>query len=342
MRRVKYKITLTVVVCLSLLAGAGLWVNAYLSEPLRLSGDAYRLDVIKGSSLRSVALALADDGLLRHPGIFALIGRISGKAERIQAGEYALTPVTTPASLLDQMVDGRVKLYSLTVVEGWTVSDLLDTLRRHPALEQTLDIEAPIDLVDLLDLNYAHPEGVFFPDTYKFPRGTTDAELLRRAYDLMQTHLARAWENRQPDLILTNPYEALIMASIVERESALESERPEIAGVFLRRLEKNMRLQTDPTVIYGLGSSFDGNLTRDHLKTDGPYNTYKRRGLPPTPIALPSESALAAAVNPSAGDSLYFVATGHSDGSHYFTATLDEHNAAVARYLAYMRQEKGR
>lgn len=331
-----------IIACLSGGAGIGLWVNAFLSEPLQLSGDEYRLDVIKGSSLRSVAVALADDGLLRHPRIFALIGRISGKAERIQAGEYALTPEVTPGSLLDQMVDGRVKLHSLTIVEGWTVSDLLGAIRRHPALEQTLEIETPVDLIDLLDLKYEHPEGVFFPDTYKFPRGTTDAELLGRAYDLMQVHLARAWENRRPGLVLTDPYQALIMASIVERESALASERPEIAGVFLRRLEKNMRLQTDPTVIYGLGSSFDGNLTRDHLETDNPYNTYKRKGLPPTPIALPSQSALAAAVNPSPGESLYFVATGRSDGSHYFTATLEEHNAAVARYLAYLRKEKNR
>ena len=329
-----------VIVCLIVCAGTGLWVKSYLSEPLHFSGDEYRLEVVKGSSLESVAVRLAGDKLLRYPGIFTLIGRISGKAERIQAGEYALTAGVTPGSLLEQLVDGRVKLHSLTIVEGWTVSDLLDAMRHHPVVEQTLEIESPMELVDLLDLDYAHPEGVFFPDTYKFPQGTTDIELLRRAYDLMQQRLIQAWDNRQPGLILTDPYQVLIMASIVERESALGSERPEIAGVFLRRLEKNMRLQTDPTVIYGLGASFDGNLTRDHLKADTPYNTYRRRGLPPTPIALPSESALAAVVNPSPGDSLYFVATGRSDGSHYFTATLDEHNAAVARYLAFLREEK--
>jgi UPF0755 protein len=307
---------------------------------LALSGGEYRLDVVRGSSLGSVANTLTDDGVLSHPRVFTLIGRISGKAERIQAGEYALTPGLTPESLLEQLVDGRIILHSLTIVEGWTISDLVDAIQRHPAIEHTLQIENATQLTDLLELEYEHPEGLFFPDTYKFPRGTTDAELLRQAYDLMQQHLTHAWDNRQPGLLLTDPYEVLIMASIVERESALESERPEIAGVFLRRLEKGMRLQTDPTVIYGLGDSFDGNLTREHLKADTPYNTYRRKGLPPTPIALPSESALAATVNPTSGETLYFVATGRRDGSHYFTATLEEHNAAVARYLAFMRKER--
>ena len=194
-----------------------------------------------------------------------------------------------------------------------------------------------MDLVTAIELDYAHPEGLFFPDTYRFPRGTTDAELLRRAYDLMQERLAEIWSDRRPELILKDPYEALILASIVERETALASERSEVAGVFVRRLEKGMRLQTDPTVIYGLGPAFTGNLTRKHLESDSPYNTYTRQGLPPTPIALPSEAALRAVVNPAPGDALYFVATGRPDGSHYFTATLSEHNAAVSRYLDYLR-----
>jgi UPF0755 protein len=342
MPSLKSAFTMLSVIVLALGAGAGFWLSAYMEAPLTLAEEEYSLDVVKGSALGTVAATLADDGLLRYPRLFALVGRLSGKAERIQAGEYTLTNGVTPTLLLDQLVEGRIKLHSITIVEGWTVSELIDAIRQHPAVEQTLEFESPMALVDLLELNYQHPEGLFFPDTYRFPRGTTDAELLDQAYELMQQQLARAWQNRQPGLILTDPYEALIMASIVERESALQSERPEIAGVFLRRLEKGMRLQTDPTVIYGLGDSFDGNLTRAHLQADTPYNTYRRKGLPPTPIALPSESALDAAVNPSPGDTLYFVATGRDDGSHYFTATLEEHNAAVARYLAFMRKERNR
>lgn len=333
-------VRLLIVVALVALVGTGIWFNQYLISPLQISGTAYRLDVEKGSSLRSVARVLANDGVLLYPQVFALFGRLSGKAGRIQAGEYELTPGLTPETLLDRLVEGRVKLYAFTVVEGWTVTDLLNATRLHPALTRTLDLETPTELVGALRLDYEHPEGLFFPDTYKFPRGTTDRELLNRAYALMQRHLADAWENRQGGLILNDPYEALIMASIIERESALESERPEVAGVLTRRLRKGMRLQADPTVIYGLGPSFDGNLTRKHLETDGPYNTYARKGLPPTPIALPGQSALRAAVNPAPGDTLYFVATGRKDGSHYFTATLEEHNEAVARYLAFLREGK--
>ena len=334
------RIVLPVVAVPAIFAVCLIWVNGYLAKPLNIFGDEYVLDVVKGSSLKAVARQLTAAGVLEHPRVFELVGRVAGKAERIQAGEYALSHDTTPGSLMDQLIDGQVKLHSLTVVEGWTVSKLLEAIRHHPAVRQTLEIKAPIDLVDSLQFDYPHPEGLFFPETYRFPRGTTDAELLRRAHDLMRERLAEAWAGRQPGLILTDPYEVLIMASIVERESALERERPAVAGVFMRRLEQGMRLQTDPTVIYGLGPAFDGNLTRRHLAEDTPYNTYVRKGLPPTPIALPSESSLRATVNPSPGDALYFVATGKEDGSHYFTATLEEHNAAVERYLTFMKMER--
>ncbi len=334
-------VLLPVIVVLVLFGGSVIWARAYLDRPLNLPADTVVLDIVKGSSLKAVARQLADDGVLQYPRAFELFGRLSRKAERIQAGEYELTTGVTPASLLDQLVNGRVKLHALTVVEGWTVSDLLAAIVRHTAIRHTLDIDTATELVDVLELDYAHPEGLFFPETYWFARGTTDKELLLRAYDLMQDRLAEAWANRQVRQTgLKSPYEALIMASIVERESALDSERREVAGVFVRRLEKGMRLQTDPTVIYGIGPSFDGNLTRRHLAEDTPYNTYMRKGLPPTPIALPSQSALSAAVSPLPGDSLYFVATGREDGSHYFTATLEEHNEAVRRYLAYLRQAR--
>jgi UPF0755 protein len=217
---------------------------------------------------------------------------------------------------------------------------LLAALADHEQIAQTLSVSTPEELAVALGLDYPNAEGWFFPDTYRFPRGTTDVEVLRVAHELMQRKLAEAWATRAADTTLADPYDALILASIVERESALASERPQVAGVFLRRLERNMRLQTDPTVIYGLGDEFDGNLTREHLATDTPYNTYVRKGLPPTPIALPGEGALHAAVHPDDGDTLYFVATGQDDGSHVFTATLEEHNAAVQRYLAELRRRK--
>ena len=239
-------------------------------------------------------------------------------------------------------MQGRVRLHALTVLEGWTVRDLLAALAKHPAIRQTLNVETPIELAAALELEYPHAEGWFFPETYRFPRGTTDVQFLRTAHELMRRRLADAWSTRALVPSLKDSYGALILASIVERETALDSERRQIAGVFIRRLQKGMRLQTDPTVIYGLGASFDGNLTRRHLKTDSPYNTYTRRGLPPTPISLPGEAALRAAVNPDSGEALYFVASGRGDGSHVFTKTLEEHNAAVAQYLAELRRRKGK
>jgi UPF0755 protein len=333
------RLSWVVILAMIVVGGAAAWLNAYLNEPMTIADSGHLLDVGKGRSLTSVANQLAGEEILSYPRVLALYGRLSESASRIQAGEYEIQAGATPKSLLQQLVAGRVKLHSLTVVEGWTVAELLSSIRAHPAIKKTLNPETSIDLVTAMGLDYAHPEGLFFPDTYRFPRGTSDVELLRRAYDLMQERLADAWSDRQAGLILSDPYQALILASIVERETALASERPEVAGVFLRRLAKGMRLQTDPTVIYGLGTAFTGNLTRRHLESDSPYNTYTRSGLPPTPIALPSESALRAVVNPASGEALYFVATGRADGSHYFTATLDEHNAAVARYLAFLREQ---
>ncbi len=330
-------ITLGVVVVAGAIAW---WLDRSLHEPLALPEDGYALEVTRGMSLTSVAGRLADAGVLRRPRLLSWYGRLTGRAASIQAGEYEIAPGTTAASLLQQLVDGRVRLHTLTIVEGWTVRDLLPALAAHPALLRTLTAETPEELAAALELDHPHAEGWFFPDTYRFPRGTTDAELLGVAHDLMRQKLADAWATRAIGTTLKNPYEALILASIVERESALDSERSQVAGVFVRRLERGMRLQTDPTVIYGLGTAFDGNLTRRHLETDTPYNTYVRGGLPPTPIALPGETALRAAVNPDDGSALYFVATGKDDGSHVFTDTLEEHNAAVQRYLAELRRRR--
>lgn len=336
---VKAALTVTllgVVIAIGMVA----WFRGYLAAPLDLPDAGAVLVIERGDTLQRVAERLADRGILSMPAALAVAGRLSGRAERIQAGEYSLTPGDTPASLLDQLVLGRVKLHSITIVEGWTVAELLAALAAHPAVRQTLEPGTPDELAAALELDYPHPEGLFFPDTYRFARGTTDVELLHQAHDLLRRRLDAAWAGREPRAVIADPYEGLILASIIERESALDRERPEIAGVFIRRLERGMRLQTDPTVIYGLGDEFDGNLTRRHLTTDTPYNTYMRRGLPPTPIALPGESSLQAMAHPAPGETLYFVATGRGDGSHFFTATLEAHNEAVARYLANLRRRE--
>ncbi|MDH3977582.1 MAG: endolytic transglycosylase MltG [Gammaproteobacteria bacterium] len=319
----------------------------YLTQPLGAEAEGYALVIERGSALRQVANQLEADQILRWPALFALHARLEGVAGHIQAGEYVLSSEDTADSLLTMLVTGQVKLYSLTVIEGWTVAELLTAIRAHPAIKQTLQGRATSGervgewLAEALELGYPHAEGLFFPDTYRFPKGMTDVEFLLRANAVMLEQLRLAWEDRSPETELKTPYEALILASIVERESALHTERPEIAGVFVRRLQKGMRLQTDPTVIYGLGEQFDGNLTRRHLRTDNPYNTYTRKGLPPTPIALPGASSLKAALNPADGDTLFFVATGNADGSHYFSKTLEAHNAAVARYLKTLKNRSG-
>lgn len=321
-------------------AAAIVLLRQNLTTSMSISDESVVIDIGSGTSLRGVAALLAEQGVLSHPRSFVLYGRFTGRAARIQAGEYEIRAGTTPLELLEQLVSGQVKLHGLTIVEGWTVNELLVVLRLHPAVAQTIESANPVVIAEVLGLDVGHAEGQFFPDTYRFPRGTSDIEILRQAHDLLRERLDEAWKSRQSGLPFDTPYDLLILASIVERETALDEERPLVAGVFVRRLEKRMRLQTDPTVIYGLGQDFDGNLTRQHLKNDTPYNTYTRRGLPPTPIGLPGELSLRAAANPDQGAALYFVATGNDDGSHFFTATLEEHNAAVAKYLARLRERK--
>ena len=244
----------------------------------------------------------------------------------------------TPRGLMSLLVSGDVVLHSLTVVEGRTFAELLETIAVHPALSHELGGRSAAGIAALLEPPVESPEGWVLPETYLFPRGTSDLQLLQRGYEALRVALDEAWRMRRPELVLKTPYEALILASIVEKETALDSERRRIAGVMTRRLERGMRLQADPTVIYGLGAAFDGDLRRRDLTRDTPYNTYTRAGLPPTPIALPSRASLMAAVDPSDDDALYYVATGDGDGSHYFSATLEEHNRAVARYLDKLRQ----
>lgn len=311
-----------------------------LNAPLHLVAEEQRwIEISPGSPLTRVAADLASRGVLDHPWLFLLYARLRGDATRIHAGEYRLSPAMNAISLLDTLTAGRVYLHQITAIEGSRADEFLQALQGHPAIVGTLPSLA--QAMTELGRDDIHPEGQFFPDTYWFPRGTTDLDILRLAYTAMQRELSNAWEMRADDLPLSNSYEALILASIIEKETRLESERPLIAGVFLRRLRRNMRLQTDPTVIYGLGSAFDGDLRRADLAADTPYNTYTRFGLPPTPISIPGRAALQAAVSPDMGDALYFVATGAPDGSHYFSATLEEHNAAVQRYLRRLRNRTG-
>jgi UPF0755 protein len=255
----------------------------------------------------------------------------------MQTGAYELPAHASPAQILTLFAEGKVILEQLTVVEGATFADFLEALEQHPRVLHTLDGKSPTDIMAALGHPGLSPEGQFFPDTYRFAANTSDAAILALAYDSMQRALAAAWEIRSPDLPLTTPYQGLILASMVEKEAALQSERALIAGVFINRLRKSMRLQSDPTVVYGLGATYDGTIhTRDLLR-DNPYNTYTREGLPPTPIALPGRESLRAAMHPATTAALYFVATGLGDGAHHFSATLQEHNSAVQTYLERLR-----
>lgn len=305
--------------------------RAFLDTPLGVPASGLTLELKPGMGVAGLARELQrQPGLLRSGPYLRVYARLNRLASRLKAGEYVLAPSITPRGLLDQIVAGRVIQYSLTVVEGWTFRQLRRALADHPKLKQTLRDASDADIMARLGRPGEHPEGWFLPDTYHFPNGFSDEAFLRRALAAMDRQLREAWNRRSPDSPLSVPYQALILASIVEKETALPAERPEVAGVFARRLRRGMLLQTDPTVIYGLGEAFDGNLRRADLTHDNPYNTYTHKGLPPTPIALPSAGALAAAVNPAPGDTLYFVATGK--GGHVFSTTLDEHNRAVRRY----------
>ncbi|WPL15517.1 putative aminodeoxychorismate lyase [Thiorhodovibrio winogradskyi] len=305
-------------------------VTPIASSRVDAQDDAVILEVPRGEGLRDLASRLQADGLIDNAHYLIALAYNRRQADQIKAGEYALTPEMTPGQLLDLLVSGRSIQYPVTLIEGRTFSDALASIAAEPEFKHELQDLTDAEILAALDLDIEHPEGWFFPDTYLFRRGASDIQVLRRAHERMREVLDEEWGNRDADLPLTSPYEALILASVIEKETGLGSERPEIAGVFVRRLRKGMRLQTDPTVIYGLGAEFDGNLTRVHLETDSPYNTYTRGGLPPTPIALPGREAIHAALHPEDGETLYFVARG--DGSHYFSATLDEHNCAVQRF----------
>jgi len=305
-------------------------INQFRNTSINVSEEGLRYEIQSGDNLRRVANKLHMANVIDNPRYLVWLGKYKGNANKIKIGEYLFAPGTTAEQLLNQVVQGNTIQYAATIVEGVTFRELMVALQQNDALRHTLEGLQPDDIMARLGYADEHPEGRFLPDTYHFPKGTTDVAFLQRAYNAMQTTLANQWPQRDVGLPLNTPYEALILASIIEKETAVPSERGAIAGVFVRRLQKKMRLQTDPTVIYGLGEKFDGNLRRRDLKTDNPYNTYRRHGLPPTPIAMPGVDAIKAALHPVEGETLYFVAKG--DGSHQFSATLREHNNAVIKY----------
>jgi UPF0755 protein len=339
MRPVRRVLWLAATVLLAAVAGAGaasLMTYRALNGPLSVPADGLLFEIPSGSALGTVTARLRQRGVLEHPRLLTWYARLRGDATRIHAGEYQLSPGMTALSLLRALVAGDVYLHQLTIVEGWRFADLLAALRADPAVDA--DGAGGEEIMAALGEPGVHPEGQFLPDTYRFEKGTSELELLRLAHSALEKKLADAWAHRASGVQLESPYDALILASIIEKETALPSEREMISGVLQRRLQRGMRLQTDPTVIYGLGDAFDGNLRRRDLADDTPYNTYTRRGLPPTPIALPSAASIDAAVTPEPGDALYFVATGRGDGSHHFSATLEEHNEAVRAFLRQSRQ----
>ena len=331
----------------ALLAGAfAYWAwdryNGFVDAPLSGLEAGGSLVVESGDSFARVLQRLREHGVREgHDVEWQLLARQLEAAGRIQVGEYPLEPGTTPRTLLLAMRDGKVLSYRFTIVEGWNFRQLRAALAAaRPLRLETTELDDAA-LMEALGHPGQHPEGRFLPETYAYTRNDTDMDLLRRAHDALDQALEAAWQSRDPDLPLASKEQALVLASIVEKETGIAGERPRIAGVFLRRLELGMRLQTDPTVIYGMGSRYAGNLSRADLRTDTPYNTYTRDGLPPTPIAMVGVDALQAVTHPADGEELYFVAVGDGSGRHVFSKTLAEHQAAVREYIRRYRAQHG-
>ena len=323
-----------ILVIVLLAAVANLAVQSYLDSPVLIEQPVnYQLK--PGTSLSRVADELYQLQVINHPHWWRLYARFTGQAAKIQAGEYRIEPGSSHHQLLDDMVKGRVQVYQITLVEGWNFNQVRAALARQDKLEGVTGTLSDAEIMTQLGESGRHPEGLFFPDSYRYSLGMSDLDILRIAREKMQRVLAEEWQAKSEGLPYDDPYQALVMASIVEKETGVAYERPDIAGVFVRRLQKGMRLQTDPTVIYGLGDSYQGNLRRKHLKQPTPYNTYVIKGLPPTPIAMPGRAAIHAALHPRSGSSLYFVAKG--DGSHAFSDTLEQHNKAVRKYQIEQR-----
>lgn len=317
------------------LVAAGLIYADYsgtIKEPLTFSDEQRTFTIEKGWSAKRVAAELQKSGVIDKPHWFYLYARLSKKGGAIKSGEFSITGTPTTPELFELFIKGQTVQYSGNIIEGSTFKQIRQRLAANPDLVQTMSDMSDDEIMSAIGLEGQHPEGLFFSDTYQFPKQTTDLDFLKRANNLLQKVLNEEWENRQPDIPIATPYEALVLASIVEKETAAPEERPLIAGVFMSRLKKKMRLQTDPTVIYGMGDSYDGNIRRKDLTTDTPYNTYTRGGLPPTPISMVGREAIHAVMHPEATTALYFVARHDGSGTHQFSDNIEQHNAAVRKY----------
>jgi UPF0755 protein len=327
----------TGLVLAGLCLGAAAWkIHSALEQPLNISQEQL-LDVPKGTTPTRTFYRLEADGIIKDAFWLRVYWRFNLNRQPLHKGEYRMQPGMTVEGLIDEWKRGDIVQYSLTLVEGWNFHQVRAALAKDEKLEQTLNGLSDSEVMDKLGHAGIFPEGRFFPDTYRFVRGMSDVELLKKAYDRLDEVLAKEWEQRAADVPYTEPYQALIMASLVEKETGVPQERGQIAGVFVRRMAMGMLLQTDPTVIYGLGERYSGKLTRAHLKEATPYNTYMISGLPPTPIAMVGREAIHAALNPVAGNSLYFVARG--DGSHVFSDDLEAHNNAVREFQLKRRAD---
>lgn len=324
----KMKILAVVVLLLVMVIGVAAGWH-WLHTPFAIPADRQQIEVLPGDSLARVTYRLQTDIGLRHPRVLVLYARMKATTN-IKRGEYELPAKITPVQLLQRLVEGKVRQRTLTLVEGITFAQAVQLIAQNPYVKAGLDADDIAGIAARLGITQPNPEGWLFPDTYVFTKHTPDWDLLQQSYRRMVQVLNEEWEGRAEGLPYETPYDALIMASIVEKETGAPHERAQIAGVFVRRLQLGMRLQTDPTVIYGMGSAYAGKIRGADLREKTPYNTYTMTGLPPTPIALPGREAIHAALHPAAGDSLYFVARG--DGTHQFSATLEEHNAAVKKY----------
>lgn len=311
-------------------AAAAAWLAWFASRPVPLPQVPFEFTVRPGSGLKTISRQLAEAGVFPDEHSFWVLARVLGRTPTIQAGTYRLEQPLTPLQLLDKLARGDVALIELRFIEGTTLRQWLAQLAKEPRVRPTLAGKPPEEVAKLLGIEQRSAEGWLFPESYRFAPGVSDLDVLRHAHGVMRKRLEEAWNARAPGLPLATPYEALILASIVEKETGVAAERAQIASVFVNRLKRGMRLQTDPTVIYGMGESYDGNIRKRDLTTDTPWNTYTRDGLPPTPIAMPGAGSLAAVAQPATTDLLYFV--GKGDGTHYFSRTLEEHNRAVARY----------
>jgi UPF0755 protein len=338
MRRLIAFVLMLASVALMAFGAAVWWGQQWLRTPLTTVTAPTSFEVPRGATLRSIAASLQQRAILDRPQLWLAWARLTQRGAVLKAGEYELKPGLTPQELFKVLSSGAVVLHSVTFIEGSTFADMRKLLRAHPAIRQEYAERSAEEVMRALGEPGVHPEGQFFPDTYRFARNTSDFELLGIAHRRLRAELDAAWQSRAPDLPLSSAYEVLILASIVEKETALERERTLVSGVFVERLRRGMRLQTDPAVIYGIGPAYDGDIRNADLRRDTPYNTYTRAGLPPTPIALPGAGSLRAAAQPTRTGAIFFVATGESDGSHYFSATLAEHEAAVQRYLRRYRQ----